>query len=129
MARLDTTAVWFLRGDDDGAMADTPSTASRRVRLPTMAWVGGAVVLTGALIGAVVLHLAHSSRVVEAPLAIAGAAPAAAAAAVPGTHAPPSGAPSARLPARPRSSDAPGTRSSDAPAAGQPRVARTHHHR
>ena len=42
MARLDATAVWFQRGEDVEAMAETPlANGSEPRRLPTLAWVGG----------------------------------------------------------------------------------------
>lgn len=81
MARLDTTAVWFLRGENAEALAETPSAnGSERRALPTIAWVAGGVALTSALFGAVLLHVAHATRVVEEPLPARAATEAAAAA-------------------------------------------------
>jgi cytochrome c-type biogenesis protein CcmH/NrfG len=79
---LDATAVWFQRGEDEAAMAETPlAKGSEPRRLSTMAWVAGGVMLTAAIFVGVVLHLAHAARVVEEPLAIPAAAATAPAAA------------------------------------------------
>ena len=70
MARLDTTAVWFLRGENEEALAETPlASGSEPRRLPTMAWVAGGVALAAALFGGVLLHVAHARGVVDEPLA------------------------------------------------------------
>lgn len=90
MARLDATAVWFQRGEDAEAMAETPlANGSEPRRLPTMLWVVGAVALSGAIFGGIILHLAHAARVLEAPLAIPAAAPATAPAAAAATQSAP----------------------------------------
>src|SRR6184192_270486 len=82
MARLDTTAVWFLRGENAQEMAETPlANGSEPRRLSTMAWVAAGVTLTAAIFGGIILHLTHASRVVDEPLAnppAAATAPAAA---------------------------------------------------
>ena len=89
MARLDTTAVWFLRGEDAEAMAETPlANGSEPRRLPTMLWVAGGVALTAAIFGGVIVHVTHAARVVDAPLANPAAAPASAPAAAPTTQPP-----------------------------------------
>jgi len=93
MARLDTTAVWFLRGEDAEAMAETPlANGSEPRRLPTMLWVASGVALTAAIFGGVIVHMTHAARVVDAPLANPAAAPASAPAAAPATQ-PPATAP------------------------------------
>ena len=70
MARLDTTAVWFLRGENAEALAETPlANGSEPRRLPTMAWVAAGVALAAALFGGVLLHIAHANGVVDEPLA------------------------------------------------------------
>jgi Flp pilus assembly protein TadD len=87
MARLDITAVWFTQGEDAEAMAETPSAnGSEPRRLPTMVWVIAAVTLTALVLGGVVLHMTHASRVVDEPLASPAAAPATAPAAAPATQ-------------------------------------------
>jgi tetratricopeptide (TPR) repeat protein len=82
MARLDATSVWFQRGEDETAMAETPSTGDDEKRgLPRILWIVFAVAVTAALFCGVVLHLAHASKMLEAPLAnppAAATAPAAA---------------------------------------------------
>ena len=89
MARLDTTAVWFLRGEDAEAMAETPlANGSEPRRLPTMLWVAGGVALTAAIFGGVIVHMTHAARVVDAPLANPGAAAASAPAAAATTQPP-----------------------------------------
>lgn len=104
MARLDTTAVWFQRGEDEAALAETPlANGSEPRRLPTMAWVAGGVALTAAIFGAVVFHFAHEARVVELPLAIPASAPAPAPAAAETTQPAPASnnieSPASRAPA------------------------------
>jgi cytoskeletal protein RodZ len=90
MARLDTTLVWFQRGEDVEAMAETPlANGSEPRRLPTLAWVAAAVVLTMTALIIVILHFTHAARVVDEPLAIPAAAPATAPAAAPATQATP----------------------------------------
>lgn len=91
MARLDATAVWFQRGEDVEAMAETPVAGDERRRLPTLAWVIGAVVLTAAIFAGVLIHVTHAASVVEEPLAIPAAA-ATAPAAAPTTQAAPTAA-------------------------------------
>jgi len=81
MARLDATAVWFQRGEDVEAMAETPAAGDEPRRLPTLAWVIGAVVLTAAIFACVLIHLTHAARVVGEPLANPAAAATAPAAA------------------------------------------------
>jgi tetratricopeptide (TPR) repeat protein len=82
MARLDTTAVWFLRGENAEALAETPpANGSEPRRVPTMAWVAAAVALTAMLFGGIILHLTHAARVVDEPLANPASAPATAPAA------------------------------------------------
>lgn len=83
MARLDSTAIWFQRGEDETAMAETPAAGPERRRVPTLWWVAGAVALTTGLFCGVVLHLSHAARVVAAPLAEPSAMASAAAAAAP----------------------------------------------
>lgn len=82
MARLDTTAVWFQRGEDEEAMAETPAAnGSEPRRIPTMAWVAAGVALTAAIFVSILIHMAHASRIVDEPLAnppAAATAPAAA---------------------------------------------------
>ncbi|MDB4967355.1 MAG: hypothetical protein JWN44_3044 [Myxococcales bacterium] len=63
-------------------MAETPSTEDEpKRRIPRMVWIVAAVAVTAAIFCVIVLHIAHASRVLEAPLAIpsAAATPAAAA--------------------------------------------------
>lgn len=87
MARLDTTAVWFQRGEDLEAMAETPlANGSEPRRIPTMVWVAGGVALSAAIFGGIILHMTHAARVVDAPLAVPAAAPATAPAAAPATQ-------------------------------------------
>jgi Flp pilus assembly protein TadD len=81
MARLDATAVWFQRGEDVEAMAATPAAGEEPRRLPTLAWVIGAVVLTAAIFACVLIHVTHAARVVDEPLANPAAAATAPAAA------------------------------------------------
>ena len=60
-------------------MAETPlANGSEPRRLPTLAWVAGAVALTMTAIIVVILHFTHASSVVDEPLAIPAAIPAAA---------------------------------------------------
>lgn len=87
MARLDATAVWFQRGEDVEAMAETPAAGAERRKLPTLAWVIGAVLLTAAIFASVLIHVTHAARIVEEPLAIPAAA-ATAPAAAPATQQP-----------------------------------------
>jgi tetratricopeptide (TPR) repeat protein len=119
MARLDNTAVWFERGEDDAAMAETPSTGEPR-HIPTMGWVGGTVALTAVLFGAAVLHHAHASRLIDEPLASPGLAAAVTAAApLPQpSPAPVSASPASRAPAS--ASPAPGLPASTPPVRPQP---------
>ena len=99
MARLDTTLIWFQRGEDAAAMAETPlANGSEPRRVPTMVWVAAGVALTAAIFGGVILHMTHAARVVDAPPAIPPAAPATAPAAAPATH---PAAPAALPPAPP----------------------------
>lgn len=87
MARLDTTAVWFLRGENEETLAETPlANGSEPRRLPTMAWVAAGVALAAALFGGVLLHIAHANGVVDEPLANASSAAATAPAAAPMTQ-------------------------------------------
>lgn len=81
MARLDATAVWFQRGEDVEAMAETPAAGDERRPVPTLAWVIGAVLLTAAIFAGVLIHVTHAARVVEEPLANPAAAATAPAAA------------------------------------------------
>lgn len=80
-------------------MAETPSTEQPRRRVPTVIWIAGALTLAALVLGVVLLHLAHASRVLDAPLALqikpatAPAAPASAPAAAPATRAPVESAP------------------------------------
>lgn len=69
MARLDSTAVWFLRGENEEEMASTPSIEVPSRRVAAMVWIIAAVALAGAIVAGVLLHLAHASRLLEAPLA------------------------------------------------------------
>jgi len=88
MARLDTTAVWFQRGEDEAAMAETPlANGSEPRRLPTMVWVIAGVALMAAIFGGVIFHFTHTARIVDEPLAIPPAA-ATAPAAAPATQPP-----------------------------------------
>jgi tetratricopeptide (TPR) repeat protein len=101
MARLDTTAVWFLRGENEETLAETPlANGSEPRRLPTMAWVAGGVALAAALFGGVVLHIAHANAVVDEPLANPASAAATAPAAAPMTQpTPPVATPAVATPA------------------------------
>ncbi len=100
MARLDTTAVWFQRGEDEEAMAETPAAnGSEPRRLPTMAWVAAGVALTAAIFAGVLIHMAHASRIVDEPLANPAAAATAPAAATTTQPAPAATAPAPTTPA------------------------------
>ena len=90
MARLDSTAVWFLRGENEEEMASTPSIEVPRRRLPTVMWIALVLALVVAIAGGVLLHVAHASRVVDAPLASPSAAATASAAVLPTQIAAPS---------------------------------------
>jgi len=109
MARLDTTAVWFLRGENEETLAETPlANGSEPRRLPTMAWVAGGVALAAALFGGVLLHIAHANGVVDEPLANAASAAATAPAAAPMTQSAPAvAAPAAAAPIAPAPTAAP----------------------
>jgi tetratricopeptide (TPR) repeat protein len=75
MARLDTTAVWFQRGEDAEAMAETPlANGSEPRRVPTMVWVVAGVALVALLFGGIIVHMTHAARIVDEPLAIPPAA-------------------------------------------------------
>ncbi|HEY2746663.1 MAG TPA: tetratricopeptide repeat protein [Polyangia bacterium] len=99
MARLDTTAVWFQRGEDVEAMAETPpANGSEERRVPTMVWVAAGVALSAAIFAAVLVHVAHAARIVDEPLANPSAAATAPAAAIV-TQPPPATTPAATAPA------------------------------
>ena len=87
-------------------MAETPlAKGSEPRRLPTMAWVAASVALTAALFVAVVLHLTHSARVIDEPLANPSAAMTA-----PATAAAAATAPAAATRTQPRAAHAVKTR-------------------
>jgi hypothetical protein len=121
MARLDSTAIWFRRGEDEEAMAEMPSAnGSEPRRLPTMVWVAGAVALSAAIFGGIIVHLAHAARVNAAPLAIPAAAPAPAPAAAPTTQPQATPPATAQPPATPQpqaTPPAPTSQAAKAPAA------------
>ena len=124
MARLDATAVWFQRGEDAEAMAETPAAnGSEARRLPTMAWVAAGVALTAAIFASVIVHVAHASRVVDEPLAnpaAAATAPAAATTTQPAIA--PAAAPTAATPSAPTAAtpSAPTAATPSAPTATEP---------
>jgi Flp pilus assembly protein TadD len=72
MARMDSTAMWFERGEDAEAMAETPSVERRQ--LPMLAWVGGAVVAATLVFGGLIAQRAHAARTTSATSAPAVAA-------------------------------------------------------
>ena len=91
-------------------MAETPlAKGSEPRRLPTMAWVAASVALTAALFVAVVLHLTHSARVIDEPLANPSAAMTAPASG-PATAAAAATAPAAATRTQPRAAHAVKTR-------------------
>src|SRR5207237_6823500 len=61
MARLDATAMWFERGEDEQTLAATEFVDTDARRVPTLAWVAGGVTLAALAFGAVILFASHAS--------------------------------------------------------------------
>jgi tetratricopeptide (TPR) repeat protein len=91
MARLDATAMWFERGENEETLAATEYTETRR-RVPTVAWIAGAVTLAIAAFAAVVLCASHASASRREPAAAATTAPPPLTIVAPAPQAAPSGA-------------------------------------